>query len=189
MVETLEQVRADIDQRLITAARGRHSPMHTPVVATSDADMRVMVLREYDLQKCTLRFHTDSRAPKAAIIAALPQVGVLFYDREAKVQIRCRGTGEVLTGGVQVDAAWHASTPFARRCYLGDAPSSGSDCPTSGLPLHIEGIEPEEAELIAARANFAILLITVTAFDWFALAQTGHRRAVFDCAGPRWLTP
>ena len=40
MYETLEDIRADIDRRLVRAAKDRKSPMHTPVVATADADLR-----------------------------------------------------------------------------------------------------------------------------------------------------
>ncbi len=189
MMITLDQVQADIMQRLQAGASNRRSAMHTPVVVTSDADARVMVLRAFDPSTQTARFHTDGRAPKAALIRHSPGIGILFYDRDAKVQIRCRGQGEILTSGALVDDAWKASTPFARRCYLGDAPGKIASEPTSGLPPQFEGVEPSEAELASARPNFAILQVMITSFDWFHLAQTGHRRAVFDDAGARWITP
>ena len=36
--ETLDDIREDIRQRLVRAAADRKSAMHTPVVATSDAN-------------------------------------------------------------------------------------------------------------------------------------------------------
>jgi pyridoxamine 5'-phosphate oxidase len=163
--------------------------MHTPVIATADADARIMVLRAFDPVPATLRFHTDARSPKADLISAGAPLGALFYDRAEKVQIRCRGTGRIERAGPLADAAWAASTCFARRCYLGDGPGTVSDQPTSGLPPVFEGREPDEDELRVARANFAVLVMEVASFDWFHLAHTGHRRAVFDQSGARWITP
>ncbi len=194
MYETLDQVRSDVDARLLAAASQRKSPMHTPVVATADADARVMVLRHYDPQNATLRFHTDARAPKAAAIGAGSPVGVLFYDRDEKVQIRCQGEGRVEREGAIADAAWAASDNFARRCYLGEGPGAVSATPTSGLPARFEGVEPNEAEVIPARQHFAVLLVALHSIDWFYLAHTGHIRAQFQGAelsggGGRWVAP
>ncbi|MCR2835164.1 flavin-binding protein [Qipengyuania sp. RS5-5] len=189
MMETFEAIRADIDRRLTDAAEKRHGAMHTPVVVTADADARVMVLRAWDPESRTLRFHTDARAPKAGLIGDGAPLGVLFYDREAKLQIRCRGTGRIVRNGPAVDAAWAASPNFARRCYLGEAPGMESGEPKSGLPPEFEGVEPDEEQLLPARENFALLLVTVESFDWFFLAHKGHRRAILDREGARWVTP
>lgn len=193
MFETLDDVLKDCRDRLIRAPRDRKSPMHAPVIVTGDVDARVMVLRAFDSQGWRLRLHTDARAPKAAVIAADPRIAVLFYDKGAKVQIRARGTAAIMREGAEVDAAWAASTNFARRCYLGEGPGAASEVPTSGLPPEFEGVEPDDAQLIPARENFALLKITLDAFDWLYLAHTGHVRAQFARAGEgwqgRWVSP
>lgn len=193
MFETLDDCLTDCRNRLIRAPRDRKAPMHTPVIVTGDVDARVMVLRAFDGAAWALRLHTDARAPKAQVIAADPRVGVLFYDKGDKIQIRARGTGAILRDGAEVDAAWAASTNFARRCYLGDGPGAGSDGPTSGLPPEFEGVEPDDIQIIPARENFALLRITLTALDWLHLAHTGHIRAQFARADDgwqgRWVAP
>jgi pyridoxamine 5'-phosphate oxidase len=197
MFDTLDACLTDCRDRLIRAPRDRKSPMHTPVIVTSDVDARVMVLRAFDAAAWTLRLHTDSRAPKAGAIMDDPRIAVLFYDKGAKIQIRARGVGEIIRAGAEIDAAWNASTRFARRCYLGDGPGAGADAPTSGLPPEFEGVEPDEAQLLPARENFALLKITLTALDWLYLAHTGHVRAQFargDAGGAmrwegRWVSP
>ncbi len=186
MFDTLDDVRTDCTNRLIRAAHDRTVPMHTPVIVTGDVDARVMVLRAFDPVTWTLRLHSDARSPKARVIAADPRVAVLFYDQDAKIQIRARGRGRIAASGPQVDGAWAASTNFARRCYLGDGPGEAADRPTSGLPSEYEGVEPDAAQLIPARANFALLLITITALDWLYLAHTGHIRAQFNRTGEAW---
>lgn len=169
---------------LAAGAGDRRHAMHTPVVASVDADglpqARVMVLRAADAAAATLRFHTDARSPKVAELAGRP-VSVLAYDPAAAVQLRLSGMAAVLSDDPIADAAWAASTPFARRCYLAEAaPGTPVRQATSGLPAAVEGRKPDEAELLPARPNFAVLIVTVTAIDWLHLAHDGHRRA--------WLT-
>ena len=195
MFDTLDAALADCRNRLIRAPRDRKAPMHTPVIVTGDVDARVMVLRAFDPAAWTLRLHTDVRAPKAQVIAGDPRVAVLFYDKGAKIQVRARGTGLIASDGDEVEAAWAASTNFARRCYLGEGPGAASDVPTSGLPAEFERSEPDDAQLLPARENFALLKITLTTLDWLYLAHTGHVRAQFarkDTAAAwegRWVSP
>ncbi len=186
MFDTLDDALADCRNRLIRAPRDRKSPMHAPVIVTGDVDARVMVLRAFDAADWRLRLHTDTRAPKASVIAADPRVAVLFYDKGAKVQIRARGEGEIVREGAEVDTAWAASTRFARRCYMGEGPGAVADAPTSGLPPEFEGVEPDEAQLVPARENFALLRIRIMALDWLYLAHTGHVRAQFARVGEAW---
>ena len=193
MLEDFDSIRRDIAQRLAAGAQDRRSAMHTPVVATVDgegrADARVMVLRAFDAEAMTLRFHTDARAPKCAAVEAGGSVAVLFYDRQAKLQLRCRGEGRIERDTQAADAAWEESTTFARRCYLGEGPGAVSDAPTSGLPDWAEGIQPSEAQVAPAREHFAILLVDLHEIDWFSLSNDGHRRALFVNGEGRWIAP
>lgn len=193
MYDTLPAIRDDIARRLGEGASNRRSAFHTPAVATAGADVRIMVLRAFDADTSTLRFHTDARAPKVAVIGDGAPVGVLFYDAEAKIQLRCHGTGRIEHAGAVADAAWEEASKFARRCYLGEGPGAVSNRPTSGLPDRFEGVEPSEADLAPARANFAVLLIRIESVDWFYLSNDGHIRAQFtggleDGEG-RWVAP
>lgn len=187
MFDTLDHVRTDIARRLAHAASNRNCPMHTPVVGTADADLRVMVLRAFEPKDWTLRFHTDARAPKSSLIGDGAAVGVLAYDKAEKIQLRLRGHGRIETEGPEVDAAWQASDNFARRCYLGEGPGTVMQEPASGLPKEFEGVEPDDEQLIPARQNFAILKVELRELDWFYLAHTGHVRAQFALVDDDWI--
>lgn len=187
--DNLDAIRRDVIDRLARAPHEREAALHTPVVATADADARVMVLRAFDEASWLLRFHTDVRSPKVAVVEADPRIAVLAYDRPAKLQIRLRGKGAILRDGAVVDAAWEESTRFARRCYLGAGPGETALGPTSGLPPSLEGREPDDAELAPARKNFALLMVAVESIDWFCLAHTGHRRAIVTRGSGSWVTP
>lgn len=194
MTDALNAILIEVRHHIGYGAAHRRSPMHTPIVGTADGDLRIMVLREFDRATNTLRFHTDVRSPKVAAILRDPAIAVLFYDPDAKVQIRVRGRGRTEQSGAIADAAWEHGTPFARRCYLAEA-APGRPCnrPLSGLPAWAEGMVPTEAQVAPGRENFAVMLVQVESFDWLFLDNAGHRRARFEFADGMvnscWLVP
>jgi pyridoxamine 5'-phosphate oxidase len=198
--ETLELRLNEAWALILDGANNRHSPCHTPVIATTGADgslqQRVMVLRSADNDTRQLRFHTDIRAHKVNEISASNTVSILFYDAAAKVQLRLSGIGKTRTEGADIDTIWQKADRFARRCYMAEpAPGSVADEPTSGLPKWVQGIKPEEVDLVHARVNFAILHIEINRIEWLYLAATGHRRARWEWNSEmriwdgRWLVP
>lgn len=192
---SLAELRRIIDD----GVQNRRSASHHPVVANVDASgnpqQRVLILRGTDWDRREVRFHTDSRSDKIRQYEMHSQTSILVYDEQAKVQIRLSGSARV--GDREVtEIAWSQSTPFARRCYMAEsAPGSIAADPTSGLPIWIEGKQPDEEQLAPARENFSVLLVTVDEIEWLYLANSGHRRArwrwdetVRDWSGS-WLVP
>ena len=188
-IETLDEVAADIVARLGDAASNRKNPMHVPAVASADADVRTMVLRDFDRESMTLRFHSDARSPKIGVFERDPRCGVLLYDKEAKVQLRVRGTVRIERSGPIADKAWEKSANFARRCYLApEAPGTPEDAPFPNLPEDVRDEEPSDARLDSeARENFCVLLVQIDEVDWLYLAHDGHRRARWDGTDAQWL--
>jgi pyridoxamine 5'-phosphate oxidase len=181
-------------------ASKRTLPAHTPIVGTVDEQghpqLRIMVLREASRDTRLLRFHTDSRSPKTAEVGNNSRASILMYDAGEKLQLRLDGKAWVEREGGTVDAAWHDSTTFARRCYMAEAaPGVVTAEPVSGLPSWIEGKQPSEADLVDARQNFALLWIQIESLEWLYLANSGHRRAkwIWDASreqwSGRWLVP
>lgn len=191
----LDSVLADATDRLAKAVKQRRSAMHTPVVGTSDGDLRIMVLREAT-PDLTLRFHTDLRSPKCALIATGAPVSVLAYDPETRIQLRMRGEGRIEHHGATADAAWERATASSRRCYLaGTGPSAVLETAASTIPEHLRHRSPSIEETLPGRANFAVLLVEVRCLDWLQLTHEGGTRARFtraDAASPweaTWLAP
>jgi hypothetical protein len=181
---------------LVRGGADRRSPIHTPVVCSVDGEglpqARVMVLRKADPATATLRFHTDARSPKVAQLDGRP-VAVLAYHAGENIQLRISGVARVNRDGAMVDGIWQQSTLFARRCYLAEqAPGTPLPGPASGLPAWIEGQQPTADQIVPARANFAVVMVDVTAIDWLHLANSGHRRALFrarDGWAGAWTAP
>jgi pyridoxamine 5'-phosphate oxidase len=191
--DNLDLSLAEAFRLLQHGADNRRSPVHTPVVATLDAEerpsQRVMILREIDQQSRRLRFHTDSRSTKIAALTNGSPASVLVYDPAAKIQLRLSGCVWIEQREAAVDAAWESSTLFARRCYMAESgPGELSSVPTSGLPAWIEGKQPEEEQIAPARENFALLWFEFDRVEWLYLANLGHRRAHWrwDTATQSW---
>jgi pyridoxamine 5'-phosphate oxidase len=183
--ETLEQRFLEAWALILEGATNRRSPCHTPVVATTGEEntpqQRVMVLRAADQETRLLRFHTDARAHKVHELTAANALSILLYDPQAKVQLRLSGTGRIRTDGEDIEEIWQEADRFARRCYMAEAaPGSVVSEPASGLPDWVQAIKPEEADLIPARPNFAVLLAEIDRIEWLYLATSGHRRARWD---------
>lgn len=192
---TLKEIQRVIEE----GVTNRRAASHHPIIANIDArgrpSQRVMILRQCNWASSALRFHSDLRSDKISQIEANADASVLIYDEAAKIQIRLTGTIALGTTDA-ADAAWAASTEFARRCYMTQsAPGNVSDRPASGLPAWIEGKQPTEEMLVSARENFAILSFSFDQIDWLYLANNGHRRAKFERVSDshnwagNWLIP
>ena len=188
---TLDAVLADIWARLVRGGADRRSAFHTPVVASIGADgipqQRVMVLRKCVEANATMRFHTDLRSAKVREIGSGGPVSVLGYDAGAKIQIRASGHGLLSDTDEIANAAWIASSPSSRRCYLTRyAPGSVADKPMSGLPAALENRVPERSETEAGRVNFAVLTVRLDTLEWLYLAHDGQVRARFAHGEGGW---
>ncbi|MGB5077437.1 MAG: pyridoxamine 5'-phosphate oxidase family protein, partial [Sphingorhabdus sp.] len=192
---SLDEVRRLLGEGTIN----RRVPAHHPVVASVDTDgnpsQRIMILRDFNWEDRQMRFNTDRRSTKVAQLENLGNTSILIYDEAAKLQIRLAGTARV-DSQQEAEAAWRDSTPFARRCYMSEAaPGDITDNPSSGLPGWIESKKPSEEQLAPARANFAVVIVSIYRIEWLYLANSGHRRAQWqwdetaNTWSGRWLIP
>ncbi|HQS95834.1 MAG: hypothetical protein B7X90_07840 [Novosphingobium sp. 17-62-19] len=193
---TLDWVLADATGRLASAAQDRRHAMHTPVVGTADGDLRIMVLREAPADLARLRFHTDLRSPKCALIGEGAAVSLLAYDPAARVQLRMRGEGWIEHASLLSDIAWERSAPSSRRCYLAEAgPGALLEEAGSALPEDLLHRAPMPEETLPGRSNFAVLLVEVRSLDWLRLTHLGGERARFTRPSAdlpwraEWLAP
>ena len=187
-------------QMLGRGVQDRRSAFHTPVLATQSADgpqARVLVLRACDVQARMLTFHTDTRSAKMPELATDSRVALTFYDSARKTQLRMNGVAHMHANDALSHQRWLASRPSSLRCYLGAQPGGISPQPTSGLPAHVEGREPELTELAEAEPHFAVLQVSVQRLEWLHLHTRGQRRALFSWADEtpdsgctmQWLNP
>ncbi|TNE42572.1 MAG: hypothetical protein EP347_00755 [Alphaproteobacteria bacterium] len=131
---------------------------------------RLLTIRAFDPEQRCLSFFSDLRTPKIAQLAAQPQMQLLAYDPDVRIQLRLDGLVTVIDHPEPLRAAWERVPLASRRNYISDpAPGFRISDPTSPHPESDEG----------AFDNFTILEVTLVRLDWLYLHIQGNRRAEF----------
>ena len=149
------------------------------------SDIRTVVLRSVNKKDHTISFHTDIRSPKFKQITRNPNVSVLFYDVQARTQIRMVGTASICGDEDMLKSLWERLSKESKECYMGEIAPSG--------PLHgrttinkIKETNPDDGY-----NNFARVTVHVSKMDVLLLHHLGHRRIEFKLSGKRpvhqWL--
>ena len=176
------------DEILSDAVDNSKTLFHTLVVSSFDGSKissRVMVLREFDIKRKIMRFHTDYRAPKIQQLSKYPFATVIGYDPNLKVQIKLHGKIEVNYDNEITSKAWAGSTNRSKKCYSIKGGSS----------KHIKDpneFDIQEYEAENGYTNFSVLIFTFDSLEFLYLKRSGHRRAFHswgDNLESNWLVP
>lgn len=174
---------------LAAAVQDRRVAFHEAAVATVTAEgrpaVRTVVLRAADRAAGTVGFHTDKRSHKFAELGAGPSAEILFYDHDAKVQVRLRGSTSLHNDDPLAATVWARTSEMSRQCYRQKV--------GPGTPLEASDAAAGEALSEAAGfANFVVVSVAIVELEWLYLAAAGHRRALL-CYGSspsaRWIAP
>ena len=179
---SLDAIQAEVWRQLERATHDKHHAWRSPVLATVDgdaADARTVILREVDAHQKQLLSFTDDRAGKVTQLLRHPRATLVMWSPALGWQLRCRVLLSLEMTGLAATSRWARIklTPAAQD-YLARLPP--------GAPL-------DTPEAVAAdalnREYFAVISAQVLSIDWLELHRSGHRRAVFDEHGGRWVQP
>jgi len=176
------------DMILTNAVENAKTLFHSPTVSSIDEsgiNSRVMVLREFNLKKRFMRFHTDYRAPKIKQYKKNNIASVLCYDPILKIQIKLQGIIDVNYQNSITRSAWDGSTTRSKKCYLVKGGSSLKISNPAEYDLKDGNIED-------GYMNFAVLIFSFTTLEFLHLKSSGHRRALHiwdDELQSSWLVP
>ncbi len=179
---TLEEVETAVWRELGACATDKAHPWRTCVLATVDgerADARLIVIREVDARQKQLLFYTDERAGKVRQLLNRPMGTMVMWSQPLGWQLRCRVRLAVEMSGLAASSRWaRIKLSPAAQDYLSPLPP--------GAP--IDALAPPTHGTVK-RDYFAVIDATVDALDWLELHPQGHRRAIFDAQGARWVQP
>jgi hypothetical protein len=150
-------------------ARDRRSPFHAPTIATvspSGPQARTVTLRQVDRARATACFNADARAGLVGQLCADPRASLHAYSSAEKTQLRLRTHAVLHRGDALAEAAWHAASPSAKRCYLVPPPGSPSPLPASGLPDALERRAPTPAESAIGFDRFCMVELWIDEIEW-----------------------
>lgn len=175
----LDAIEAKVWEELAQCVSERDHDWRRGVLATCSpegADARVVVLREAQPEDRALVIYTDTRSPKVGQLQRNPRATLVCWSASLGWQLRLRGHMEVACDGLQVTSRWATiqHRPSAQDYLSPLAP--GSDWVAGGKVDH-------------PRQHFGVLTLQVQSIDWLEVHALGHRRAMFDARGRRWLAP
>ena len=185
---TLGETLQVADNILSDAVDNSKTLFHTLVVSSFDGSKissRVMVLREFDINKRIMRFHTDYRAPKIKQFSNKSIATVVGYDPNIKVQIKLHGKINVHQNNDISQKAWEASTNRSRKCY---SVRGGS----SKLIENPNEYDIKEYDAEDGYKNFSFLFFSFDSLEFLYLKRSGHRRAIHSWDHDlvsSWLVP
>ena len=185
---TLGETLQVADNILSDAVDNSKTLFHTLVVSSFDGSKissRVMVLREFDINKRIMRFHTDYRAPKIKQFLNKSIATVVGYDPNIKVQIKLHGNINVHQNNDISQKAWEASTNRSRKCY---SVRGGS----SKLIENPNEYDIKEYDAEDGYKNFSVLIFSFDSLEFLYLKRSGHRRAIHSWDHDlvsSWLVP
>lgn len=162
------------DMILTNAVENAKTLFHSPTVSSIDEsgiNSRVMVLREFNIKKRFMRFHTDYRAPKIKQYKKNNIASVLCYDPILKIQIKLQGTIAVNYNNSITRSAWDGSTTRSKKCY---SVAGGSSLKISDP----EEYDQKDGNIEDGYMNFAVLIFSFTTLEFLHLKSSGHRRAL-----------
>ena len=176
-LEQLAEIECAVWAELGSAVREKGHPWRVGVLATLDgerADARSVVLRDIEASASTLLIYTDERSAKARQVERHPLGTLVLWSDPLGWQLRLRVHLSLQTSGLEVSSRWaQLKMSPAAHDYLSPLPPGS----TVAHPLPQRG------------SFFAVLAAEVQAVDWLELHAEGHRRAIFDAKGRRWVTP
>ncbi len=177
----LPAIEAAAWRELAASVHDKDHAWRVAVLATqgeAGADARSVMLREVDAGARTLVFFSDARSAKVRQIEVQPAGTMVLWSAALAWQLRLAVELEVVRSGLAVSSRWATlkMTPAAQD-YLSPLP------PGSTLA------EPHPLPERGTREHFAVIKARVLRLDWLELHAQGHRRALFDAQGPRWVVP
>ena len=187
---TLAEIEAEVWHQLGRAAVEKQHEWRAPVLATVNgdaADARTVILREVDVGQKQLLSFTDDRAGKVAQLLRHPRATMVMWSRTMSWQLRCRVSLSLEMTGLAATSRWARIklTPAAQDYLARVAPGTALDTPLVNRSGESEAPSAEPLK----REYFAVIVAQVLAIDWLELHREGHRRAVFDERGARWVQP
>jgi hypothetical protein len=179
----LGAIEAAVWAQLAAAVRDSGHAWRIGVLATlgdGRADARSLVLREFDAESRTLYTYTDARSPKARQIEADPNGTLVLWSAGLGWQLRLRVLLGMSTSGLAVSSRWaRLKLSPAAQDYLSPLP------PGEELASDQAALQPARD----SREHFGLISMEIQSLDWLELHAEGHRRALFDGRGARWITP
>ena len=133
------------------------------------------MLNRLDFNKTDLylSFHTDLRSKKITDLKKNNTVGVLFYDRKRRVQLRISGVSKIVTDNHLIKSTWDKMSSDSKKCYLHQYPPS--KVLNNGEINKVKDEQDTNLDNLGLE-RFCKIKIIIKKLDWLNLKHDGHKR-------------
>ena len=135
-------------------------------------EIRTVVLRDFNIKKYQISFHTDTRSPKYSQVKSNPAISALFYSTQKRTQLRIHGNATICKDQNLLNTLWSNLNKDSRECYQGEVPPSGN-IPKSKI------INDTSSEM-SGFENFSRVSIEISSIEILRLHHLGHKRLLCD---------
>ena len=135
-------------------------------------EIRTVVLRDFNIKKYQISFHTDARSPKYSQVKSNPAISALFYSTQKRTQLRIHGNATICKDQNLLNTLWSKLNKDSRECYQGEVPPSGN-IPKSKI------INDTFSEM-SGFENFSRVSIEISTIEILRLHHLGHKRLLCD---------
>lgn len=177
----------DFQHELRRGALDRKHPFRFITLATIHKGIpqaRYVVLRSVD-EALNLFIYTDYRTSKIQELSSLPQVSVLLYHPQQRVQVRIQAEATIHKGDKLAKSHWAKVQGDAQKAYNSTlAPSTIIHSPEEAFAWHDELSNDEYFAVVTLKPHF-IELLQLNGLEHFRLAFTSFNN---NWEG-EWLVP
>lgn len=167
----------DLVARLSACLEIKGHPWRWPVLSTVSPDgkpnARIVVLREF--REETAFIFTDARTQKIVDLRGNPSCNLLFFDPEAKLQIRAGATATIHLQDDICESRWASLNDRQRSEYQAIA-----------APADPHSSEGDAHNPSLGMAHFAVLKLAIDRLDILQLTRQAHIRHIFMKKSAQW---
>ena len=135
-------------------------------------EIRTVVLRDFNIKKYQISFHTDTRSPKYSQVKSNPAISALFYSTQKRTQLRIHGNATICKDKNLLNTLWSNLNKDSRECYKGEVPPSGN------IPK--PKIINDTSRNMSGFENFSRISIEISSVEILRLHHLGHKRLLCD---------
>ena len=135
-------------------------------------EIRTVVLRDFNIKKYQISFHTDTRSPKYSQVKSNPAISALFYSTQKRTQLRLHGNATICKDQNLLNMLWSNLNKDSRECYQGEVPPSGN------IPK--PKIINDTSRNMSGFENFSRISIEISSVEILRLHHLGHKRLLCD---------
>ena len=165
---------------LIDAVKNGNNPYHTFSLSTIKNDFpesRTIVLRKFISEPFKIFFNADYRSEKVAQLIENHNCTALFYDKDRRVQVRCKCIAKIHYNNDLSKKIWDDTALQSRKCYMGSfPPSQALQSWDPNIPKEYFKTDPEKKDSEKGYANFTHIELEIMEIDVLQLHHDGHIR-------------